>query len=1222
MSFRPRRHGGALVIVLAILTLMLVLIVGFLARSGAERTSAGNYQAGMNVRLLAGDAVHLVQAQIDHAARAGAGLTWTSQPGLVRVFDNTGAATAAYKLYSASSMSANAANPLNDLPNDLPGAGWTNAPAVWVDINQAARVGGEDVFPVMDPRVRLASETSLGAVEGFSITELPGATGRPGAMPVRWLYVLQNGEKVTPVSSSGTQVTFDSSVVTGTNPIVGRVAFWTDDESCKLNVNTAGEGTYWDVPRAFSVQEETFGNFQPAQGEYARYPGHPAAVSLSAVFPELDTQEILSSSLSPRYRWGGSQAGTLIATGTVSPKTERLYTSPTETLFQPDRTRLQLPPGSGSLPESEILRRGFFLTAHSRAPETNLFNLPRVAIWPLSVTDNATHRTQFDQLVARCSTINGHPYFFQRELATSPTHDFTIPRNLELYNYLSDLTNTEIPAFGGRFTAKYPGEVPQILTEIFDYIRCANLVDPKLEQTPAGVVFTAKADLSSASPHNMTPGYGTVTPIRHPSNSTMGFGRFYTLAEFSLHFICTADAGDGSNPEGRAQSNIPPTGPGSPLNRNLTLDLNTSLAANERRIQAMVHLRLFSPAQGWVTMHPRLTVEVSGLNGFTLNAQPLFPASANGSIELGRWAPDQGINATAYGGNVGVFYPLFSKRATARGNLPADASGAGAEDVYPFISNFVTVNAVGGTMSFGGGPVTVRIFSGNTLGGPAPQLVQTINLTVPGGNFPIPSLLETLDPSYSSTPQYFWAFAQNGAQPDKEARGRLYGIARRQGEIGYGPAVGLFTQPEDVIRSLVPRHGDLRLIAGKQVVPATEFVKHPEWDTVASRYAHHLYQSRPDLKMPYWPSTALRGSHVDPVNLIDPKYRAEIPYESSRSATQAVVNNKDWDTGTAYAMDGAYINKPDEGNTYRDAGVPYMGATLVGTAGFTFFSPNRQMPSPGMFGSLSAGVTTSSPWRTLLFRPEENHPAWGATPKDHLFMDLFWMPVVEPYAISEPFSTAGKLNMNYQIFPFTNIERSTGIHALLKSEKLAAIPVANADSYKRVPWSGAPIQANVFRQPIAVTETLKQFKARFDAGNVFRSASEICDLDIIPQGGTATSAGVWTQKTTFWNNHRITGENMRERIYTTLYPRLTTRSNTFTVHVWAQALKPSKSQPAHVWEERGPAIVGSYRGSTTIERFIDPNNTAIPDYASGGAAQASLDNFYRWRTVGNVQFAP
>ena len=96
------------------------------------------------------------------------------------------------------------------------------------------------------------------------------------------------------------------------------------------------------------------------------------------------------------------------------------------------------------------------------------------------------------------------------------------------------------------------------------------------------------------------------------------------------------------------------------------------------------------------------------------------------------------------------------------------------------------------------------------------------------------------------------------------------------------------------------------------------------------------------------------------------------------------------------------------------------------------FSPNRILPSAVMLGSIPTGVKEQVPWRTLLFRPlaqlESAHK--GATsPHDHLLLDLFWMPIVEPYAISDRLSTAGKINMNYQIQPFTYIERSTGIQA-------------------------------------------------------------------------------------------------------------------------------------------------------------------------------------------------
>ncbi|MEI9896337.1 MAG: hypothetical protein WDN28_21350 [Chthoniobacter sp.] len=61
-------------------------------------------------------------------------------------------------------------------------------------------------------------------------------------------------------------------------------------------------------------------------------------------------------------------------------------------------------------------------------------------------------------------------------------------------------------------------------------------------------------------------------------------------------------------------------------------------------------------------------------------------------------------------------------------------------------------------------------------------------------------------------------------------------------------------------------------------------------------------------------------------------------------------------------------------------------------------------------------------------------------PRDLLLLDLFWMPVAQPYAISEPFSTAGKVNMNYDILPFRYIKRRTALNAVLADARVTAIP--------------------------------------------------------------------------------------------------------------------------------------------------------------------------------------
>lgn len=360
------------------------------------------------------------------------------------------------------------------------------------------------------------------------------------------------------------------------------------------------------------------------------------------------------------------------------------------------------------------------------------------------------------------------------------------------------------------------------------------------------------------------------------------------------------------------------------------------------------------------------------------------------------------------------------------------------------------------------------------------------------------------------------------------------------------------------------------------------------------------------------------------------------------------VPNGDWDSGFSLAPDGPFINKPDEGNAFKgvDEGatgyagdilnnVPYFFRHNLQSSNSTIFSsPNRIMPSPGMFGSLPTALKTGTPWQTLLFRPQAGHPGQNS-PADHLILDLFWMPVVEPYAISEPFSTAGKINLNYQILPFTYIERSTGLQAVLVNERLGTVPnahapklkvstVATMDSNGVVNAADAPVQpVGSTRRPLNLPAIMRQFQQRFDSGDIFRSASEICSIHMIPTGENPTAGAEDAWASTFWANNRLTGENIRERIYTTVYPRVTTKSNTFTVHVRAQALKQAPGANPAVWDEARGSVAGDYRGSTTLERFVDPNNSSIPDYAAGfGAGVAPLDSFYRWRVVQNRQFAP
>ncbi len=173
---------------------------------------------------------------------------------------------------------------------------------------------GTNVYPIVDPG---AVSPATGPA-GFAVTSAPGATAnQPIPMPVRWLYVLENGALVAPTGSGSTATVAGE---TASNKIVGRIAFWTDDDSCRVNINTASTGTLLDVPRAYSsglsaahptagslTQEQAFGYYQPVQKEFQRYPGHPAMTDLRSVFPLLSQSQIYD--LVPRIVGGGIHRG-------------------------------------------------------------------------------------------------------------------------------------------------------------------------------------------------------------------------------------------------------------------------------------------------------------------------------------------------------------------------------------------------------------------------------------------------------------------------------------------------------------------------------------------------------------------------------------------------------------------------------------------------------------------------------------------------------------------------------------------------------------------------------------------------------------------------------------------------------------------------------------------------------------------------------------------------
>jgi len=403
---------------------------------------------------------------------------------------------------------------------------------------------------------------------------------------------------------------------------------------------------------------------------------------------------------------------------------------------------------------------------------------------------------------------------------------------------------------------------------------------------------------------------------------------------------------------------------------------------------------------------------------------------------------------------------------------------------------------------------------------------------------------------------------------------------------------------------------------------------------------------------------------------------------AAHGMTAALMSNNspgDWDNGYGLVPDGPYINAPDAAQFTQSLNNDADGYWGIGggvTTTGAGYAPNRQVASPVMFGSLptpgvyssaAAATGTLAPWQTLLFCPNPpagyNHPGWGwpvnaaaantaptapfNTPPDYLMLDLFTMPVVEPYAISEPLSTAGRVNLNYQIMPFTFVRRDTAVRGVLKSMEIGAIPnTATAGTYTSssvtayklfAPSSDPYIQTTPTRFTLNLDETkgtLAGFENKFGTGDVFRSAGDICSIFLVPNDTTTnpTYSTISNVSNGWWSNYKLTGDNLRESPYNQIYPRVTTKSNTFTIHYKVQIIKPAPTTASNAWNESTGQVVAEYRGSTLIERYVDPSDPNLPDFISRVNSSASptlalsgtnywnLDNFYKFRVINEKKF--
>lgn len=1259
---RSSKSGFALVLVITSLVLMVILGVSFLVGTSTELATAQAYLKAQESQRLASLVVNVVLAQINRATmqseRVSEPVLWASQPGLITTWSNSGSRF--YKLYSSDVLDTTSLDPTVEAPPN----NWHTQPALWVDINEPV----DNTYPVLD--ATLASEPASEQPEGFSITGAPVATGlgaNSAPMPVRWIYVLKDG---TLQSSQTGSVT---------NPPVARIAFWTDDESSKVNINTASEGSFWDLPVSNTVQDrDQFAARQPVQNEFQRYPGHPAAVSLSAVFPGkgIAATDAKIYDLIPRVQHGGSRGGSTVTADRVDYSgniirlgndLNPLFSSPHEFYFGLNGSNQRTPRLTtllGATAAEQLARHSFFITTASSAPELTPLGTPKISMWPINSDNrNNTNLTptvtnnrvdQFDKTVIQASRLWGNNYFFLRANNYSTSVDAGVARNQKLLAYLhSQLLSRNLPPWNNSFHGKYSSaDMAHLTVQAFDWIRSgpnlygfgfagrsgnvATALTDKgysynsgLFDGATGVVLPVKATLSGQtfqgtgnSPVICTMGYGlflteikvtgsgpytityTVQPMvvwetaslaQHILNGSAGRGNPGSGRRFLIDFNTISMGAVSPGPSTPVVSGATMTGGGTPNFTPARVYMSFDAGPTDRR--AGSKNVIFSWAWWFRNMdftgdnNTSHSSDGGTVNIRTFKSDPITFTVTAPSLNKVSGSPLSTSDDTGFRLNVGAFTANFTLKY--RNNTAIEELFRGQVNIPTMVvplPGFEVVENLTATYNrvipLTGPGRTTDYAAAENIAVWNRDVLRLANLNAPGGDWRLAHLKSINTSGVLTTASY----TMPDNNPDRYRLGAIYSFFGSQADIAPGAT-------PDAGPNLAARPG-ARLVENRSLLQSSS----ADYEQVRTNLAAY----------------SLNG---------------------------ALMNNNrpgDWVTShpDGYMHDGALFSLPLD--HYGRGSYPYMDTSALYASDTDniqqfaqLYSPNRQIYSPFQMGGLLTQVQSDRPWQTLLFTPMPAaitgtggnspadaglHPGAG-NPPDHLWAEFFWMPVVDPFPISQTLTTLGKINVNQRLVPFPYIRRETGLRAAVKHINLAVLPDTTYNTRHRQRHTmpehfTTRVTNEQTHRPIDVDRFLNEVRNR----GTFRTASEIAEIPMIQQGAGSNYREWWSQ-------FPATGDNLRERPYAHLQAVLTSRSNTYRIHWRVQTLQVQSGQAG--WDENRDRVLAEYRGNTLVERFLDPQApSGYVDYGQSADNSATfanlppLDRFYRWRIISHTQFRP
>ncbi|MEM7385834.1 MAG: Verru_Chthon cassette protein A, partial [Verrucomicrobiota bacterium] len=744
-----KERGVALVIVMSILAVLTILVLAILTLTSNELASSKSYAEMVRARQISESVTSLVVGQIREATRPDANqnlfgksenFLWACQPGMIRTYRSSGGFAKAFKLYSSSKMVVTDRDAL--LKEIETVRGWRQDPRRYVDLNAPVvkyNEKGEEVarhFPILDPRAK-----TIDGVEGLDWdVRLAGGlanhdlgAGRELPMPVEWIYLLADGS-LGPLNSQGDFV--GQGKPSEANPIVGRVAFWVDDESCKVNLNTASEGVPWSVPVAATEEGAEWSQKQPVTHEVQRYPGHPATTCLSSIlFPgryvdgegrEALTERELEAiyDLSPKVVHGGTKGGRKKASQPIEFDEDRLYSSVDEAVFNSKRKEnavLGVMAEEGVMGGERLHRARGLITVSSRAPELNIHGRPRMSLWPMHENSNGRYRTPYDQTMLGVTSMGNRAYFIKRSSPSSRHQEFYVRakrNNSDLFSYIMSHIYQDIPGYGYSLAKKYGAtrrgpfrnayyedeteyklDHFSIALSMFDYIRGVNLYDPSVDEPYSRV--------NQSSSFGQIPGINLIGRRLDRDNGTnqqranwfrtslepRGAGRIYTMSEVALVLYNTAEVRlDGIEDSRFIFSNVRGEAGDAEIIKRVVRNRHPGYRKWKPReygpedvghtfhfIEVGMIPELFCPAQGFHQIHPRMALQLqTGGPGYLRGFDEEIGLRMN-DVPLQLWGQSVDADTGIRGPMVSTVNPSVSN---VRGDLPSGWYGWGGSGGY------------------------------------------------------------------------------------------------------------------------------------------------------------------------------------------------------------------------------------------------------------------------------------------------------------------------------------------------------------------------------------------------------------------------------------------------------------------------------------------------------------------------------------------------------------